>query len=117
MQLRTYLYTIISLILLAFAPSAMAQQDEGAYIVTAVGYFNSGDLAGAEAVLKKVLQINPKNDAALYYMAMCHIAQDRADAVQTQTCVALCKDFKAGADHPDVREALGGLSQEKRTVL
>lgn len=92
MQLRTYLYTIISLILLAFAPSAMAQQDEGAYIVTAVGYFNSGDLAGAEAVLKKVLQINPKNDAALYYMAMCHIAQDRADAAEA------CLDAAIEAD-------------------
>ena len=92
MQLRTYLYTIISLILLALAPSAIAQQDEGAYIVTAVGYYNSGDFAGAEAVLKKVLQINPKNDAALYYMAMCHMAQNRADAAEA------CLDAAIEAD-------------------
>ena len=92
MQLRTYLYAIISLILLALAPSAIAQQDEGAYIVTAVGYYNSGDFAGAEAVLKKVLQINPKNDAALYYMAMCHMAQNRADAAEA------CLDAAIEAD-------------------
>ena len=77
---------------MALAPSAIAQQDEGAYIVTAVGYYNSGDFAGAEAVLKKVLQINPKNDAALYYMAMCHMAQNRADAAEA------CLDAAIEAD-------------------
>ena len=92
MQLRTYLYTIISLLLLSLAPSAMAQQDEGAYIVTAVSRFNEGDFAGAEAVLNRVLQINPKNDAALYYMAMCHMAQNRADDAETYLDAAVEAD-------------------------
>lgn len=77
---------------MSLAPSAMAQQDEGAYIVTAVSRFNEGDFAGAEAVLNKVLQINPKNDAALYYMAMCHMAQNRTDDAETYLDAAVEAD-------------------------
>ena len=71
---------------------AMAQPDEGAYIVTAVKYFNAGDYASAEAVLQKALQINPRNDAALYYMAMCRIGQNDAEAAESYLDAAVEAD-------------------------
>ena len=75
MKFRLYILAVLSSLLMSISVAVMAQPDNGALIVSAVEYYQVGDYLRAEAVLKKVLASEPQNDAALYYMAMCHLAQ------------------------------------------
>ena len=50
-----------------------AAQDSRRYenlVITGVDLYSKGDYAAAKAVLKNVVENDPSNDAALYYMAM-----------------------------------------------
>ena len=92
MRSRLYIYVIISAVLLVVPSVLLAQQDNGALIVSAVEYYDSGDFVRAEAALKKILSADSKNDAALYYLAMCHLAQKRSDMAEA------CLDAAVEAD-------------------
>ena len=92
MRSRLYIYVIIFAAMLTLPSGLMAQQDNGALIVTAVECYDSGDYGRAEAVLNKILSTDPKNDAALYYLAMCHLAQKRADKAEACLDAAISVD-------------------------
>lgn len=82
MKIRVFIY-ISLLSVLSLLPSALkAQQDNGALIISAVEYFQAGDLLRAETVLQKILAGDPRNDAALYYMAQCHLARKQLDKAE-----------------------------------
>ena len=82
MRIRNYIYAALFCLCLAVSPTLDAQTDSGALIVAAVEYIDEGDFVRAEAVLQKILSADPDNDAALYYMSMCHLAQKRIDKAE-----------------------------------
>ena len=92
MKSRIYIYTILLSILLTTSSALKAQPDNGALIVSAVEYYEAGDFVKAEAVLQKILATDSENDAALYYLAMCHLAQKRIDKAEA------CLDAAVEAD-------------------
>ncbi|MGM9786290.1 MAG: tetratricopeptide repeat protein [Candidatus Cryptobacteroides sp.] len=60
-------------------PTAAAQREN--MVLVAVDRFDSGDAEGAKKILKEVLDADPSNDAANYYMAMsCIAGNDTAKA-------------------------------------
>lgn len=73
MRSKYIIYSLISL--LFFASSAYAQPDTGNMLITAVTEYNEGKFAEAETTLKTVVELDPSNDAAWYYLAMCSMAE------------------------------------------
>ena len=73
---RTYRSILLSAFILLFSClylTAQSVRPGSSYenrIVSAVEMMNSGDIKGAEAVLKSVLEESPENDAAWYYLSM-----------------------------------------------
>lgn len=92
MKPRIYIYVALVSALFFFSPLVKAQVDSGAMVVSAVEYIESGDYIRAEAVLQRILSEDPDNDAALYYMAMCHLAQKRADKAEDCLNAAVASD-------------------------
>ena len=92
MKPRIYIYIALVSALFFFSPLVKAQVDSGAMVVSAVEYIESGDYIRAEAVLQRILSEDPDNDAALYYMAMCHLAQKRADKAEDCLNAAVASD-------------------------
>ena len=73
-----YIVTLFSCVISVAQP----RPDRGAYIVEAAARYDAGEYDRAEALLHKVLSDDPKNDAALYYMAMCSLARGQADKAE-----------------------------------
>ena len=92
MRIRDYIYIFILASFMSFPLAVSAQTDSGALIVGAVEHYQAGDFVRAEAILKRILAADPENDAALYYMAMCHLAQNRAEQAEE------CLDAAVSAD-------------------
>ena len=82
MKFKYYILVVLFSLLSGLVSPASAQSRQGALVVAAVEAYNAKDLAKAEAILKRVLALDPKNDAALYYMAMCHLVQNRAEEAE-----------------------------------
>ena len=82
MKFKYYILVVLLSLLTGVVSLTDAQSKYGALVVSAVEAYNAHDLAKAETILKRVLSLDPKNDAALYYMAMCHIAHNQADAAE-----------------------------------
>ena len=89
MRLRSVLYIIL---ILCVSVTAYASPDMGAYVVEAVAKYDAGDYARAEAILHKVLEEDPQNDAALYYMAMCSLAKKQTDRAEDYLVKAISAD-------------------------
>lgn len=73
--------------ILLFASAAYAQPKAGTtgnMIITAVTEYNEGNYAQSSAVLQKVLELDPSDDAAWYYLAMCSVAA--GDAEKAEEC-------------------------------
>lgn len=77
MKFSARIYAVVAALLLCVSVSSEARRDDGAYIVEAVAKYDAGDFAQAESILRKVLEDDPGNDAALYYMAMCSLASQK----------------------------------------
>ena len=92
MKFKYYILAVLLFLVSCLASLTSAQSPNGALIITAVECYDAGDFVKAEAILKRVLVSDPKNDAALYYMAMCHIAQNRAEQAEA------CLDAAVSAD-------------------
>ena len=73
MRSKYIIYSLISLLFIAF--SAYAQPDTGNMLITAVTEYNEGKYAEAETTLKTIVELDPSNDAAWYYLAMCSMAE------------------------------------------
>ena len=116
MRIRNYIYAALFCLCLAVSPTLDAQTDSGALIVAVVEYIDEGDFVRAEAVLQKILSADPDNDAALYYMSMCHLAQKRIDKAES------CLDAAVAADSSNFwyRQRLASLyamtSRQELTV-
>ena len=116
MRIRNYIYAALFCLCLAVSPTLDAQTDSGALIVAVVEYIDEGDFVRAEAVLQKILSADPDNDAALYYMSMCHLAQKRIDKAEA------CLDAAVAADSSNFwyRQRLASLyamtSRQELTV-
>ena len=90
---RNVFYIIVMCVMFLCAGTGMtAQSDTGALIVSAVERYDAKDYSGAEAVLQKVLSIEPENDAALYYLALCHIAGKQVDKAEACLDAAIAVD-------------------------
>lgn len=92
MKFKYYILVVLLSLLTGAVSLTDAQSKYGALVVSAVEAYNAHDLAKAETILKKVLTLDPKNDAALYYMAMCHIAHSRADEAEVYLEAAAAAD-------------------------
>ena len=82
----------ISILFFCISSAAQAQPDSGAQIVEAAARYDAGDYRSAESILRKVLTEDPKNDAALYYMAMCSLAQKQTDEAEEYLSLAIDTD-------------------------
>ena len=94
MKFKYYILVVLFSLLSVVFSQADSQSKQGALVVAAVEAYNANDLKSAEAILKRVLALDPKNDAALYYMAMCHFAQNRAQEAETCLEIAISVDPK-----------------------
>ena len=92
MKLRIYICMFLSSVLLALPSVLKAQQESGGMIVSAVEFYQVGDFVRAEAVLQRILSKDPQNDAALYYMAMCHLAKKDTDKAEEYLDAAVKAD-------------------------
>ena len=72
MRSKYIIYSLISLLFLTSA--AHAQSDTGNMLITAVMEYNEGKYEDAAATLKSIIDQDPSNDAAWYYLAMCSMA-------------------------------------------
>ena len=72
MRSKYIIYSLISLLFVAL--SAYAQPDTGNMLMTVVTEYNEGRYAEAETTLKTIVELDPSNDAAWYYLAMCSMA-------------------------------------------
>ena len=92
MKFRFYIIVVLFSLVSGIASVMSAQSGNGALVISAVECYEAGDFAKAEAILKRVLTLDPKNDAALYYMAMCSLAQNRADMAEACLDAAVSLD-------------------------
>ena len=79
---------IYSLILaLLVSSSVFAQprvEDTGNMIVSAVTEYNEGNRAKASAILQKIVEMEPSNDAAWYYLALCSVAEKDVEMAEVR---------------------------------
>ena len=84
---------IYSLILsLLVSLSVLAQPgvgNTGNMIVSAVAEYNEGNHAKASAILQKIVEVEPSNDAAWYYLALCSIAEKDVDMAESRLIKAV----------------------------
>ena len=69
MRSKYIIYSLISLLLLSSA--IYAQPDTGNMLITAVTKYNEGKYDEASTTLTNIVELDPSNDAAWYYLAMC----------------------------------------------
>ena len=72
-----------------------AAQDSRSYenlVITGVDLYSKGDYAAAKAVLKNVVENDPSNDAALYYMAMIAVYENDTELAETYFQAAAALD-------------------------
>ena len=79
---------IYSLILaLLVSSSVFAQprvEDTGNMIVSAVTEYNEGNRAKASAILQKIVEMEPSNEAAWYYLALCAVAEKDVEMAEVR---------------------------------
>ena len=76
---RFLYYIIVVLILLVLFPMGTHAQDIDKLsenkVVTAVTALNSGDIDSAIRLLEASIEMSPENDAAYYYLSLCHASK------------------------------------------
>ena len=61
--------------LTANAQETVLQKNSGAVLVDAVASYDEGDFADAKARLTSILDSDPLNDAAYYYLGLCFMQE------------------------------------------
>ena len=79
---------------LCLAASAQAQDSRNYenLVITGADLYSKGEYAAAKAVLKNVVENDPSNDAALYYMAMIAAYENDAELAETYFQAATALD-------------------------
>lgn len=83
------------MIFISLCQAVSAQQDRRSYenlVVTGVDLYSKGEYAAAKAVLKNVVENDPSNDAALYYMAMIAAYENDRELAETYFQAAAALD-------------------------
>ena len=79
---------IYSLILALLVSSSVFAQPRveatGNMIVSAVTEYNEGNRAKASAILQKIVEMEPSNDAAWYYLALCSVAEKDVEMAEVR---------------------------------
>lgn len=90
MNLKHIIYSLLCALVISVNASAQVDtRRSGNMIVTAVEFYNEGDFSKASAVLDRLLQSDPSNDAAWYYLAMCSLAGGDLELAESRLCRAL----------------------------
>ncbi|MBR6211708.1 MAG: tetratricopeptide repeat protein [Bacteroidales bacterium] len=83
--LYTFLFLILSAPLARAQVRASSLRDTAeSLLVDAVQYYDNGDVKSAMARLSVITEAFPDNDAAHYYMALCHVLQDDTEAAVSE---------------------------------
>ena len=72
MSIKYIIYSLISILI--FSSIAYAQPDSGNMLISAVNEYNEGKYGNAATILQRIIDTDPSNDAAWYYLAMCSMA-------------------------------------------
>ena len=90
---RFLYYIIVVLILLVLFPMGTHAQDIDKLsenkVVTAVTALNSGDIDSAIRLLEASIEMSPENDAAYYYLSLCHASKKdmaKAETFMKKAC-------------------------------
>ena len=113
MKKRPIVCLIASLLAIGLTAGALAQQAAG--IAEADQLCHAGQYAQAEAAYKQIVQGNPGTDTALAAqrgLAMLY-AKTGKEALLSQTCESLTKDF---GSHKDMPSILGQIADECRNA-
>ena len=96
-QVKTMLKHTLCLLAWALLMSfpAYAQKlpdNSGSMIVSAVSLYNDGNIKKASAILKLLVESEPSNDAAWYYLALCSIAEKDVELAESRLLKAVSLD-------------------------
>ena len=80
---------IISLCLAAKAQDTRSYEN---LVISGADLYSKGEYAAAKAVLKNVVENDPSNDAALYYLALIAVYEDDAELAETYLQAAATLD-------------------------
>ena len=85
---------LIYILILSLGLTAHAQDSRGYenLVVTGADLYSKGEYAAAKAVLKNVVENDPSNDAALYYMAMIVASENDKELAETYLQAAVAID-------------------------
>ena len=72
MKIKYITYSLIAL--LFFSSASYAQPDMGSMFISAVAEYNAGKYDKASSILQRIVETDPSDDAAWYYLAMCSMA-------------------------------------------
>ena len=91
---RSIALIYITLFGLALSASAQDTRTYENLVITGADLYSNGEYEAAKAVLKNVVENDPTNDAAIYYLAMIAAHENDAELAETyfQTAAALDPD-------------------------
>ncbi|MBQ8839440.1 MAG: tetratricopeptide repeat protein, partial [Bacteroidales bacterium] len=79
------IYSLILALLVSSSVFAQSRvEDTGNMIVSAVTEYNEGNRAKASAILQKIVEMEPSNDAAWYYLALCSVAEKDVEMAEVR---------------------------------
>ena len=100
------IYSLILALLVSFSVLAQPRaEDMGNMIVSAVTLYNDGNHAKAATILKKIVEVEPSNDAAWYYLALCSAAEKDVEMAE----MYLMKAVELDPDNFWYRYRLAGI--------
>lgn len=95
-QLKTICLSLLFLLLIPFA-DVSAQSDKKSrqenWITFAVSMYDKGDYEGAMTMLRSMIEQDPENDAAYYYLALSALGKRDADAAEAYFRQAVDLDY------------------------
>ena len=89
------LFRAIALIYITLICHTAMAQDVSRYeslVITGADLYSKGEYAAAKTVFKEVMQKDPSNDAALYYMALISVTENDAELAETYLMSAISLD-------------------------
>ena len=89
------LFRAIALIYITLICHTAMAQDVSRYeslVITGADLYSKGEYAAAKTVFKEVMQKDPSNDAALYYMALISVTENDAELAETYLMSAIGLD-------------------------
>ena len=79
------IYSLILALLVSLSVFAQPRVgNTGNMIISAVNQYNEGNHVKASAILQKVVEADPSNDAAWYYLALCSVAENDVEMAEVR---------------------------------